>query len=732
MKSFQYTFIFCFVLLCDLSVAAEVRTWTSGRHSVEAELVEVSADGKLLTLRRSDNGKEITLALDKVSEKDRSYVEEQKKQLNVAGDGSSRSASKGISVGPATGKGQRRALLIGVNDYEDLTCLKYCEEDALALCGALLKLGFHSSDIKLLTTAPGTKNHPTRLNIEEHLDVLFEGLSENDMVLISLSGHGGQFAYRSGGHTKEESFFCPKDARSDKPDLTMVSIQKIYDRLDKCPAKFKLLLVDACRDEQLLPPGSRSAGLSARQAIDGFSKSVSDMTMPKGTVAFTSCAAKEKSYESPKLKQGVFMYHVVQGSLGEADADNDGIVTVFELRNYVIQQTTSFVFREFDRKKQNPFFHSHIETADFELFDVSSLQTGPKPTLPHVPNTPLPELDGTAGQLLRTFGKGDYNVWRAAYSPDGSMIASCGPDKSAKIWNVGTGEQIAAIGHVDTVSDVCFSPSSELLLSASIDGCVKVSKVHNGETICNTSWQKSLGDGYIRSGVFLSDEKHVAIATGTKNSWDNVDARTRMENAIHLINVSSTKLARSYFGHTRSVNCVAISPDGKKFLSGSYDRIVGLWDVQTGKSLKTLGGHSKAIYQVAFSPDGNLALSVSPESCNYNNTGDNTARIWNLETGAEIRMFTLEEGKLSCAALSPSGKTIALCVNGGNNRQNLSRIKFCDLSTGKERGSFDCLLKNVWSIAFSPDGQALVVGAENERDVNSKPKLQIFSTGLKE
>ena len=68
-----------FSVLCGLSIGAEVRTWTSGRFSVEAELVEVSKDGKSITLRRSDNGQEVTLPLDKVSAEDRRYVEKQKR-----------------------------------------------------------------------------------------------------------------------------------------------------------------------------------------------------------------------------------------------------------------------------------------------------------------------------------------------------------------------------------------------------------------------------------------------------------------------------------------------------------------------------------------------------------------------------------------------------------------------------------------------------------------------------
>ena len=78
-------------------------------------------------------------------------------------------------------------------------------------------------------------------------------------------------------------------------------------------------------------------------------------------------------------------------------------------------------------------------------------------------------------------------------------------------------------------------------------------------------------------------------------------------------------------GHSeRRSSALAFSPDGKTLVSGSEDKTIKLWDLETGHVLKTFEGHTGLVRGVAFSPDGRRIASVSQ---------DMTVKLWDVESG---------------------------------------------------------------------------------------------------
>ena len=92
---------------------------------------------------------------------------------------------------------------------------------------------------------------------------------------------------------------------------------------------------------------------------------------------------------------------------------------------------------------------------------------------------------------------------------------------------------------------------------------------------------------------------------------------------VRLWDVATGKVLHTYNGHTEAACCVAFSPDGKVFATGSRDHTVRLWDATNGTAILTLNGHTSNVFAVAFSPDGKLLASAS---------GDETIRFWNVTT----------------------------------------------------------------------------------------------------
>jgi WD40 repeat protein len=128
-------------------------------------------------------------------------------------------------------------------------------------------------------------------------------------------------------------------------------------------------------------------------------------------------------------------------------------------------------------------------------------------------------------------------------------------------------------------------------------------------------------------------------------------------------------LIRTLEGHSSEVNGVAITPDGCRAVSGSYDDTLRLWDLESGQTIRVLQGHTDTVWLVAVTAEGLRAVSGSK---------DKTLRLWDLwdlESGKEIATFTGED-KMGDCAIAPDGQTI---IGGeGSGRVHILRLVEAD------------------------------------------------------
>lgn len=226
---------------------------------------------------------------------------------------------------------QKWALLVGVDDYTHFRDLEYCQADVMGLKSKLVDVGFSADNVTLLTDGAEQQHHlPFKNNIERQLQLLLATVREQDLVVVAYSGHGLQ--------VNGTSYLCPTDALLSEPEKTMVSLDTIYKMLESCPARQKLLLVDACRNDPSLPGAKSTATMKNAQEFVASLKQP-----PEGILLLTSCKAGQRSVEDPRFGHGVFLYFLMKGLEGEADANRDGKISLFELYMFSELKTKTHV-----------------------------------------------------------------------------------------------------------------------------------------------------------------------------------------------------------------------------------------------------------------------------------------------------------------------------------------------------------------------------------------------------
>ncbi len=163
-------------------------------------------------------------------------------------------------------------------------------------------------------------------------------------------------------------------------------------------------------------------------------------------------------------------------------------------------------------------------------------------------------------------------------------------------------------------------------------------------------------------------------------------------------------------GHSSMVHAIAISPDGQFLASGSNDKTIKLWQLSTGKLVRQLGrwfsGHSSMVHSLAFSPislnasyQGESGKSATPADLNSgilaSGSWDNTIKLWDFNTGKEIRTLIGHTNWVNSVAFSPDGK---LLVSGSAD----CTIKLWQVHTGIEIQTLTGHSDPVSSVAYSP------------------------------
>lgn len=237
-----------------------------------------------------------------------------------------------------------------------------------------------------------------------------------------------------------------------------------------------------------------------------------------------------------------------------------------------------------------------------------------------------------------------------SFSPTGSMLASASEDGTVRLWDLRTKAELTTLrGHTEPVFSVAFSSDGTKLASGSEDGTVRQWNVATGNQLSMLR-----RDDWVFSVAFAPGEAMVAFGSADKSVylWHDLDPNSK------LLNLA---------GHRAAVYSVAVNSAGKLIASGSEDRTIRLWELETGVELAVLQGHSKPVQSVEFNPDGTVLASGSE---------DHTIRLWDVKTGQELTVLHGHRKRVTDLAFDPNGLILASGSGDGT-------VRLWDVSTGE-------------------------------------------------
>ena len=291
-------------------------------------------------------------------------------------------------------------------------------------------------------------------------------------------------------------------------------------------------------------------------------------------------------------------------------------------------------------------------------------------------------------------------VRSVAYAPDGLTLASCGQDRTVRLWDLATRHPRLTWGDAWRVSPlgpdgpisyettsyeaVAFAPDGEMLAVGRADGGLQFFRPGDKEFSLFLGPYHSQG---IRALTFAPDGRTLVSA-----SWDG---RAILWTPVRVGHRTNKTRPRVTLEAGSPVTALAYAPDGKRFALGLYDGTIWVCQPMTGQKVAEVSAGRDGVFALAFAPDGRTLASAD---------GSGTICLWDVAKKKRERAKWRGHDRVVYAlAFTPDGAVLA---SGGAD----AAVKLWDVASARGRAAYRWQASWVTSLAFAPDGMTAAAG----------------------
>ena len=272
-------------------------------------------------------------------------------------------------------------------------------------------------------------------------------------------------------------------------------------------------------------------------------------------------------------------------------------------------------------------------------------------------------------QLLDWKATGARSV---TFTHDGNRLVAGSDDGTVHLWHLEDKTETIFEGHSESITSVAVSPDDHFAVSSSNDGSIKswdlnrapvassardhsdrvraVGIASDGLTAISTSDDHTLRlwdlASHTERGVLRERHHWVFASTLEPGKW----VLSGGAGGFSLWDVAAGEELQSFSGHQDRVRSLAVTPNGKRVVSGGDDRTIRVWDLHSASELLRIPLMRQWPRAIAVTPDGDFAVTAAES---------NVLKLWDLKTADEVRTFQGHTARVNSVGFASDGRLVS-------------------------------------------------------------------------